>query len=98
MDPSSALPTKTIEPIVPQEGTFSFMLMALAFAFLIYIIQKGELGTYLQFFTFLPTQTATTTGTSPITAGTTVISQSTAGTATTTGTSPITAGTTVISQ
>ena len=70
MDATSAIPTRDIAPIVPQEGTFSFMLVSLAFAFLIYITAKNELALYLKFFAFMPTAGATpaTTTTTPGTA------------------------------
>ena len=73
MDATSAIPTRDIAPIVPQEGTFSFMLVSLAFAFLIYITAKNELALYLKFFAFMPTAGATpaTTTTTPATTTTT---------------------------
>ena len=67
MDATSAIPTRDIAPIVPQEGTFSFMLVSLAFAFLIYITAKNELALYLKFFAFMPTAGATPAVATPAT-------------------------------
>ena len=71
MDATSAIPTRDIAPIVPQEGTFSFMLVSLAFAFLIYITAKNELALYLKFFAFMPTAGATPAVATPATTTTT---------------------------